>query len=336
MYLKLFQFSGLVYAPLAIGAALRHWGLLRRDHSGRIMTATWLTLEPIAALIIFWSLDLKQIASVVSAPVLGGIWMIAMLAPAAFAARMLKLSHVQRGNFLLAAMFSNNGITLGAFICLVFLGINGQAMGQVFVLSFMPLLLTVGFGIGRRSIRRAANERSAADRASAAAACKPAGNPDSDAPPLGLIRTVPYVAMAIGLVLNITGARRPDFALLVNKGVVFLDVAVYSFAIGTLFTLASVRRYIRECLAMSALKFVVSPAVGLLLFFAASRVLDLDPVLLKVMIVQCAMPVAIMSVVVSRFCRLDTELAAGCWVFTTLAVAGLVPVLAYIVAHVPG
>jgi len=320
MYLKLLQFSGLVYVPLAIGAVLRHRGLLRRDYSGRIMTATWLTLEPVAALIIFWSLNLKQIASVVSAPVLGGVWMLAMLAPGAFAARLLKVNRVQRGNFLLAAMFSNNGITLGAFICLVFLGIEGQALAQVFVLSFMPLLLTVGFGIGRRCLRGSAD-----------------GPADSrDAPPLGLLRTVPYVAMGVGLALNIAGAPRPDFALIVNKGVVFLDVAVYSFAIGTLFTLGSVRRYLRECVAMSALKFVVSPAVGLILFFGVSQVLDLSPMLLKVMIVQCSMPVAIMSVVVSRFCRLDTELAAGCWVFTTLAAAGLVPVLAYVVTRVPG
>ena len=319
MYLKLLLFSGLVYVPLAIGAGVRHRGLLRRDYSKEIMTATWLSLEPIAAVISFWSIDLGKVADLAAAPVLGALWMLAMLAPAAFAAGRLRLNAIQRGNFLLAAMFSNNGITLGAFVCLVLFGIEGQAMSLIFVLAFYPLLLSVGFGIGRRSLKRAALANGTA--------------PEGAVPPMGVMRLVPYAAMAAGLALNVAHVARPAFALDVNRAVVFIDVAIYSFAIGTLFMLSSVRRYLRECLVMSALKFAVSPLIGVALFLAAAQAVQLSPLLLNVMIVQCAMPVAIMSVVVSRFCRLDMDLAAGCWVFTTLAVAGIVPILALIVGH---
>ena len=319
MYLNLLLFAGLVYVPLAIGAGVRHHGLLRRDYSKEIMTITWLTLEPVAATISFWSIDLGKVADLAAAPVLGALWMLAMLLPAAFAAARLRLNEIQRGNFLLAAMFSNNGITLGAFVCLMFFGIEGQAMSLLFVLLFYPLLLSVGFGIGRHSLKQAALANGT--------------SPEAVVPPTGLMRMVPYAAMTLGLVLNLTHVARPAFALHVNRSVVFLDVAIYSFAIGTLFTLGSVRRYLRECLVMSGLKFVISPLIGVLLFAAAAQVMHLSPLLLNAMIVQCAMPVAIMSVVVSRFCRLDMDLAAACWVFTTLAVAGIVPILALIVNH---
>jgi hypothetical protein len=147
---------------------------------------------------------------------------------------------------------------------------------------------------------------------------------------MGFLRLVPYAAITIGLVLNFTGVRRPDLGKLINY-MVYADVAIFSFAIGTIFRLGSVRRFLRECLAMSAIKFIVSPIVGLALFFLMSQFLDLSGLLLQVTVIQCAMPVAIMSVVVSRFCHLDMQLASAVWVFTTLAVAAVVPVLAVIV-----
>jgi len=145
---------------------------------------------------------------------------------------------------------------------------------------------------------------------------------------------VPYTALAAGVVLNVTGARRPEFAANVVRAVVLADVAIYSFAIGTLVSLGGVRRFLRECLAVSTLKFLVSPVVGLLLFFVVSRFAELDSHLLAVTVIQCAMPVAITSVVLSRFCMLDSTLAASLWVFTTLSVAPLVPLLAWVTRRI--
>ena len=318
MYPKLLLFSSLVYIPLALGAAAGHLRLLRMDPSRPIMKFCWLSIEPLVIIIAFWGLDLRKVADLASAPVLGAAWMLAMIMPGHIAAAALKLKHPQRGNFLLASMFSNNGITLGAFLCLVFIGDEGLAMSILFMVGFSPLLLTVGFGIGKHSARKAALAN---------------GDAGDEPLSLGILRLVPYSALALGLALNIGGARLPDFTPYLTRCLVFADVVLYSFAIGTLFVLGSVRRFFRECLVMSGLKFIVSPIIGLLLFFIAAQFADLSPLLLRVMVIQCAMPVAIMSVVVSRFCRLDMQLAAACWVFTTLAVAGLVPALAYAVSY---
>ena len=315
MYFDLLLFSSLVYLPLAAGTIARRWGVFKKDISKSVMSFSWLALEPFVIAVAFWSLDLKQLADLAAAPLIGAAWMVVMFAPACLVAARLKLKHPQRGNFWLATMFSNNGITLGAFLCMVLRGEPGLVMAMLFTLGFMPLLLTVGFAIGKHSARKAA----------------PAGSDPTSKPPLTTLRLVPYSAIALGLTLNLAGAHRPALAPVVTRYLVFADVALYSFAIGTLFVLGSVRRYLRECIAMSGLKFIVGPLVGLMLFFVASQFVGLSPLLLQVVIVQCAMPVAIMSVVVSRFCGLDMQLAAACWVFTTLAVAAVVPVLAHVV-----
>ncbi len=315
-YTDLLVFSSLVYVPLAAGAIAKRSGLLKKDISRPVMRVTWLTLEPLVVAYAFWSLDLERVADLAAAPILGVAWMIAMLVPAVIAASWLKLEHPRRGNFLLATMFSNNGTTLGAFLCMLLLGKEGLAMAALLVLGFNLLLLTAGFAIGKHSARKAA-----------------LANNDLHTPPpsLGLLRLVPYCGMALGLGLNLADVHQPDFAERVIKLAVCANVVVYSFAIGTLFVLSSVRRFLRECIVMSSLKFIVSPAIGLALFLAASQFADLSPLLLQIVVVQCCMPVAIMSVVVSRFCGLDMQLAAACWVFTTLAVAGIVPILAYVV-----
>ncbi|HUS57951.1 MAG TPA: hypothetical protein VM141_04790 [Planctomycetota bacterium] len=314
MYAQLLFFSCLVYLPLALGAAAKHHGVFKRDISQTVMACTWLGLEPAVMVAAFWSLDVQRVAEVSMAPLLGVAWMLSMYIPGALAARKLGLRRTQRGSFILAAMFSNNGVTLGASLCLVLFGVQGQAMALIFILGLMPLVLTLGFSIARRSAGWTPEERHARHNARM----------------MGILRIVPYSAIALGLTLNFAGVPRPEFLPSLNRTLALADVALYSFAIGTLFVLSSVGKYLRECLVMSGLKFLVSPVLGVLLFFVASQFVQFSPELLKAIIVQCAMPVAIMSVVVSRFHGLDTDLAAACWVFTTLALAGVVPLLALV------
>jgi len=315
VYWKLLLFSGLVYLPLAAGAFARRRSLLSDNSSRLIMAGTWLMIEPLVITFAFWSLDFSKLADLAAMPIIGTVWMLAMLAPAAAVASILKLRQPQRGNFLLASMFSNNGITLGAALCMVLFGEPGLQAAILFILGFTPLILIVGFGIGRHSAR---------------AAARISGEDPQAVPSLRLLQIVPYTALAIGIVLNLLGVNRPQFLGTVARTAVLADVVIYSFAIGTLFSFGSVRRFIRECLAVSLLKFIVGPAVGMLVFFAVTRFVELTPPLMEVTLIQCAMPVAITSVIVSRFCRLDSALAASLWVFTTLLVAPLVPILAWL------
>ena len=65
--------------------------------------------------------------------------------------------------------------------------------------------------------------------------------------------------------------------------------------------------------------------------FAAASVLGVtltsDPTAFKVIIIQSAMPVAIWSVVAVKLFRLNEDFAVGAWIFTTMCVAALLPLV---------
>jgi predicted permease len=77
---------------------------------------------------------------------------------------------------------------------------------------------------------------------------------------------------------------------------------------------------------MLPIKFVVAPlagiGLGLLLGYSPAR----DPLAFKTLVIQASMPVAIWSVVACKIFDLDDNLAVGLWIFTTVCVAGLLPI----------
>ena len=137
----------------------------------------------------------------------------------------------------------------------------------------------------------------------------------------------PALGIAIGGVLNAIGLERPDSfdglaALLVKVNVVLLGVTV-----GLGLRRASPARHFRSCVAMSAIKFLLMPGVGVGLAWA----LGFSAATLQVIAVAASMPVAFMAVVGAALYRLDEDLVASCWLVTTAALVVVVPLLAGIV-----
>ena len=65
--------------------------------------------------------------------------------------------------------------------------------------------------------------------------------------------------------------------------------------------------------------------MGLVAGIVCGYSLDVEPLAFKVVLMQSSMPVAIWSVVACKIFDLDEDLALGLWVFTTVAMAGLLP-----------
>jgi len=64
--------------------------------------------------------------------------------------RMLRLRDGDLGAFLGSAMFSNIGITYGAFLCYALLGERGAGLGYLYGVSYMPTFFTLGFFVVSR------------------------------------------------------------------------------------------------------------------------------------------------------------------------------------------
>jgi predicted permease len=216
------------------------------------------------------------------------------------------------GSFTIAAMFSNVGITYGTFLCYALLGERGAALGYLYAASFMPTFCILGFWVAEQYGRGGTSVLAAlADTLTHAQSRNP------------------IVGTLLGICLLATGLPRPALAVPIINIMVPATTFAYMFSIGLSMHLGVMVRYWRPAVVMHALKFLVSPVLGLALGYTA-RLHMLGPDLLPVMFIQSATPVAIMSLVLAQAKSLDLQLANTCWLATNLSAIALAPLWLYI------
>ena len=310
-----------LYLPLALGYTLRKVGVLGTKWTRPCMVWLMVLVEPPITMYSLWVLEAGHVAVGRSpAAFLGGVGSIllaaslvttAMIFVGRLASEPFGHDRKTRGAFIAAIMFSNVGFTLGVFICLLFLDIPGQSVGIVYATYFLPYFVTVGFAIGRHY--GSAQKRSLGSQA------------------LGLVTqplsALPLAGFAAGLVLHRIASAPPEWVQPLNRAAIHGEVAIYAFAIGCTLSFRSIRKYWRECATVCGLKFLVTPLVGLGVVFALRNlgVLSRQPIVGKVILIQTCMPAAIMSVVLAKLFRLNEDLAASCWVVTTVASVFVLP-----------
>ena len=210
-----------------------------------------------------------------------------------------------------SVMFSNNGFTLGVFICLLFLGLRGQSIGLVYATYFLPYFVTVGFAIGRHYGRA---KKLSFGRQVSSLLTEP-------------LSALPLAGFIIGLVLHSIATAPPEWIAPINRTAIHAEVAIYAFAIGCTLSFRSIKKYWKECVACCGMKFLIMPVVGLGIVFVMRSfgVLSGEPIVSKVILIQTCMPAAIMSVVLAKLFKLNEDLASSCWVVTTIASAAVLP-----------
>jgi len=294
MLSRSFVLSGTIYLPLVAGYLLKRAGKVPETLSTSLVRlATW-TIQPVAIAITFWGLTFPREA--IALPLTAVGLSLSLLPPAWGLSCWHAHAPSQRGSYLAAVIFSNIGLTLGGFLCLLFLGEEGLGLSVLYMLSFMPLFVTVGFSIGRRY-----------------------RGPDAQGGHLNVLNLVLPAAVGVGFLLNLWGPPRPDVLTGVNRILVPITSASYAFAIGLSLRLRSVLQYRKEALSVSLLKFGLSPPLGL----GIGTLLGLEGTALKVVLVEAAMPVALNALVLAHLFDLDRDLANACWIATTLAVLPL-------------
>ncbi len=314
-----------LYVPLALGYLLQKLRIIGTAWTRPAMLWLMMLVEPPIIMYSLWILRTGDVA--VGQSFFAGVGSI-MLAAAMIATVMVFVGRLAsqpfhhdartRGAFIASAVFSNNGFTLGVFVCLLFLGIRGQSIGLVYATYFLPYFVTVGFALGRRY---GGTAKLTFRRQLVNIFTQP-------------MSVLPLAGFALGLLLH-TVAPPPHSGILpINKIVVHLEVATYAFAIGCTLSLRSVRKYWKECAALCGMKFLVMPVVGLGVVFVLRSfgILGPEPILRKVFLIQTCMPAAIMSVVLARLFHLNEDLASSCWVVTTVASAAVLPVIYLLIA----
>ena len=300
-----------IYLPLGLGYAARKLGLLRAEVSKRISRTTILTLEPITVLVGCWVLHIVSAGGALLVPVIGALVSLGLLGVAFVGAALLGLRGPRRGAYLNCGMMSNIGMSLGGFICYMFLGVQGQGLSVLYTAHFLPVCFTLGVIL--------ASHYASGGKASVGQTLR------------GVVRNplvfIPNGALIVGLVLNATGVAVPTWIGPVNATVVCAVVSFHAFAIGLTLRLSRVGAYWREATALTATKFVLGPLIAAAVVFLVGQWGAYDGLMWRVAVIEGAMPVAIFATVVSNLFDLDRDLANTCWVVTTLACAAIIPVL---------
>lgn len=288
---------------------------LSPEKAPAITRLTLTYLEPFPNLLALWGLRAGD-ARAFLLPLLGAALILVMWPVGHLIGRLQRLRGSDLGAFVTTAMFSNVGFTFGTFLCYALLGERGVALGTLYTASFMPMLFTVGlFAAGRYS----------------AESGRPGWEIVKDTTRKAESRN-PILGILVGLALYTAGVRRPAAAAVAVGVLVPLTTFIYLFAIGLSLRPRTMLGYWRPAAVLHAVKFLISPVIGLALGLAIGFHHDPNMDLLRVLFIQSAAPAGIMSMVLCQVRGLNVQLAAACWLATNLFAIATVPLWLYIAA----
>ncbi|OGX29290.1 MAG: hypothetical protein A3B78_01215 [Omnitrophica WOR_2 bacterium RIFCSPHIGHO2_02_FULL_67_20] len=294
MWLRVCFGLGLFLGSMWVGWWLHRRGRLSEALAERLVRGVILGPSPVVLGLSFWRMDFHSIEPWVL-PLLGFLISASTLLPAALYVRRARLPRPQAGSFLTAAFFSNLGY-LGAFTAFALYGEAGYALCMIYLIFFTPSFYTLGFRIAAR-------------HGEARHPSREGGASGSE------LQLLPFVGMAVGAALSLARVPRPAALEGLNHLLIPLSTAVYLAAIGSQLTFHSPRPWLRPCLAMSAIKFLYTPAVAWLLV----TLFHLEGLPRIVVLLESATPVAVSPLVLPLLFGLDRKLANSLWLFTTAA-----------------
>ncbi len=260
-----------------------------------------------------WIIQVDSI-KIAALPVLGVFILLLGGVLAVAAARVLRLGRKQTGSLFACGSFSNIG-SIGALVVFVFLGEKGFALVALYKLFEEVVYFTIGFPITKYYSARAGE-----------------GGHEGPVARLKNVFRDPFVlaalgAIALGGTLNMAGVERPAIFQTVNSIFVPAGTFILLTSIGLAMRFSSAGIYIKECLAICAIKFLALPAVACLIgYLLGFGRLD-SGLPLKVVLVVSAMPVAFTALIPPSIYDLDLELSNACWLTSTLALVGVLPII---------
>jgi len=230
---------------------------------------------------------------------------------ALLAARLLGLEPRKTGAMFGCGSFTNIG-SIGALICFVFLGETGFALVPIYKLFEELSYYAVGFPIAKYYSIGGKDER-ITQRLK------------------GLVKD-PFIIVALssiilGGVLNISGVNRPAAFKSIVAVCVPLGTVLLLASIGMALKFRRVQDYIKECVAVSLIKFVLVPVLTVSLAYLIGFDTIDKGLPLKVIFILSAMPVAFNALIPPSIYDLDIDLANSCWFFTTAMLVVVLPLL---------
>lgn len=228
------------------------------------------------------------------------------------ASKLLKFDRKATGSFYCCGTFTNLG-AVGGLVCLVFLGESSIALVALYRLIEEIYYFSISFPVARWY----GTHKSGSS----------IGFGDIKIDPiLGVI----VGALLLGILLNLAGVPRPLFLGPVASLAMLVATIFFLFAIGLTLHLSSLSSLWLPGLVMCGIKFLAIPFLITLLAILLGFGNIEGGLPLKTVCILSAMPVAMTALVPPSLFNLDVDLANACWIFTTIGLVLILPVLMFI------
>ncbi len=246
--------------------------------------------------------NLKVDPSLLKLPLVGIIEVLLLLPLLIFITK--KMESNLRGAYILTAIFGNTAF-IGYPISLLTYGNEGLARAIIYdQIGFTISLTTVGVWIANHYGRNNSNF-SLKDSL------------------LGILTYPPFPVLLLAFILRGLKVQLPDFSL---KALTYLSnatVPVIMIGIGGLLQLEFKKRYLLLTLGTVFFKLILFPIIGVLL----GLMLKLDPISLRVLIIESGVPTMMSSVVLGSEYGLDVEFILTAILITTILVIITLPLI---------
>ena len=309
----------IIFVSLLAGYAIRQWvGSGRAPLSEQALVRLRLVTQkfamfgliPVSAMLSLWGLPSPD-ARLLVLPALGlAAWALGG-ALALLLARQMRLGPAQTGSLYCCGTFTNIG-AVGTLVAVMYFGERAIAMASLYRLCEELFFFSVALPVARRFGQ------------------KRGGQGPSRRFRIDPVLAAIVLALTLGLVLNLAGVSRPGYLGVLSTAAMLAGTVCFLLSIGMGLRLSRMTAYVRESAAVSLIKFLLVPVIITSLAMLAGLGKVDGGVPLKVVAILSAMPVAMNALIPPSLFELDLDLANACWVFTTLELVVILPILVII------
>ena len=282
--------------PLTIGYLLRRWKRLNTKAVDRLMEWNVYLFFPLLGILSIWTMKIN--VGFIWLPVLG---VVMQIVPGILAFILVKKkfnNSLEQGSYILASMLSNRG-TVGLLSIYILFGEEGYTLGRLVMLfnSFVIYLLCYPLAQYFYQKENILFQRRISFKS------------------LFLNRTqLPVLGVLIGLLLNVTGLPRPEFLKTSFDLLIRLSAWTSLLPVGYAMDFEAMKGYYRKTLELLGIKFILTPAVTLLL----ARLVISDPQILWTVGILSLAPTAVNAVVAAKINNINYHLPMASFISTTL------------------
>lgn len=324
MFKALFFSIGIIFFGLTIGYIIQQLeqrkiirlSISLEEFRKLLQKIAILFFIPISSIGAIWIIKIEDV-KIALLPFLGIFALIVGGVLGLVAAKLLKLNRKGSGSMFTCGSFSNIS-SIGGVICYLFLGEKGYALFSLYKLFEVVTYFAIGFPIAKLFSSKVTIKENIISRLKTVFT--------------DIFVVVALASIAIGAFLNLSGIERPEFYTMINAIFIPLGTVLMLISIGLGMKFRKVRNYINECLAISAIKFILVPLIISTMAFLLGYGEIEGGLPLKVVIILSSMPVAFTALIPPSIYDLDLDLANSCWLVTTLSMALILPLLSYIIS----